>query len=98
MGPGSHLAKIIKRWLRLKSDGCGGCQATLEEMDRQGTAWCRKHLRHLVAQVRTNARKAPEWRARILVRIPGAQRPIRAMILRAIELSERDLTQEKKLP
>ena len=96
MGVGSHLSKLIKRWLRIKTGGCGGCKALMDEMDAKGPAWVRANLKTILPQIRANARKNENWRARILARLPGARMPIRAMVLRAVKLAEADLTEEQK--
>jgi hypothetical protein len=96
MKVGDHLAVLIKWWLRLRSSGCGSCQATLDYMNQLGPAGCRQHLGHLVVQIRTNARKNKHWRARILARLPGAKRPIKAMVMHAILLAEADEQKAKE--
>ena len=93
-GVGTHTSKLIARWLRIKTGGCGGCKELLEKLDREGPAWCRKHLRHIVPQIRANARKNEHFRARILARIPGANRPIRALVMEAIRRAEADIAAE----
>ena len=95
-GVGTHTSKIIAKWLRIKTVGCGGCKALLEKLDREGPAWCRQHLRHIVPQIRANARKNEHFRARILARIPGASRPIRALVMEAIRRAEADEAKEKQ--
>ena len=89
-GVGTHISKLIARWLRIKTGGCGGCKELLEKLDAHTPAWCRKHLRHIVPQIRANARKNEHFRARILARIPGASRPIRALVMEAIRRAEAD--------
>ena len=89
-GVGTHISKLIAKWLRIKTGGCGGCKELLEKLDSHTPAWCRKHLRHIVPQIRANARKNEHFRARILARIPGASRPIRALVLEAIRRAEAD--------
>ena len=95
-GVGTHLKHLIHKWLRLPSTGCGSCQALLENLDSHTPAWCRKHLRHIVPQIRANARKSEHFRARILARIPGASRPIRALVMEAIRRAEADIAKEKQ--
>jgi hypothetical protein len=93
-GVGTHISKLIAKWLRIKTGGCGGCKELLEKLNREGPAWCRTHLRHIVPQIRANARKNEHFRARILARIPGASRPIRALVMEAIRRAEADLKAE----
>lgn len=89
-GVGTHISKLIAKWLRIKTAGCGGCKELLEQMDREGPAWCRANMRRIVPQIRANARKNENFKARILARIPGASRPIRALVLEAIRRAEAD--------
>ena len=93
-GVGTHVGFIVKRWLQIETGGCGGCRQLLEEMDSNGPAWCRANLGTIVPRIRANARRNPKWRARILARLPGAQRPILAMVRLAISRAEADLQKE----
>jgi len=90
-GPGSHLKAIITKWIGTSTGGCGGCERLLKQMDQEGTAWCRQHLREIVPQIQRNAQKNPDWKARILSRIPGIRAPIIAIVFLAIARAEEEI-------
>ena len=93
MGPGSHLRDIISGWLKVNTDGCGGCAKLLRAMDRRGPAWCKAHLAEIVPRIQRNASKNKDWKARILAKIPGIRAPIIAIVFLAIARAEEDLRQ-----
>jgi len=95
-GAGTHAAAIFKKIFGDgPAGGCGGCQSLLDEMDREGPAWCRSHMRKIVSKIRQNAKKFPNWRARMLARMPGVQAPIWALVLVAVTRAESELQEER---
>lgn len=90
-GPGTCLKEIIAKWLNVKTGGCGGCERLLKAMNRKGPEWCKQHLREIVPAIERNARKNPDWKARILARIPGIRAPIVAIVFLAIARAEEEI-------
>lgn len=93
-GTGTHLKQIIKGFLGVKTEGCGGCEDLLKRMDEHEPAWSRRHINEIVPVVQKNAKKNKSWKARILARIPGIRLPIHGIILLAIARAEQDLEEE----
>ena len=95
MGPGSHLKQIIISWLGTGVGGCGGCEKLLADMDSWGPEGCRQRIREIAPTIQRNAAKNPDWKARILARIPGIRLPIVSIVFLAIARAEADLKDEE---
>lgn len=97
-GPGTILKAMIRDWLKVHDEGCGGCKKLLEQMDAWGPDGCRQRIGRIVPQIRRNAKKNKNWLAIIGSRIPGVRWPIYGMVLLAIRASETELAAERTEP
>jgi hypothetical protein len=94
-GVGTHLKDLIHGLLGVKTGGCGGCKQLLEDMDSKGAQWVRDNIAKIAPQIRNNAKKNKDWRARIAAHIPGVNRPIVALVFLAIKRHEDEVATEK---
>ena len=80
MGPGSHLARMLKRRGFSVQKGCL-CLERAEHMDRQGADWCEGNQDTIVEWLRLEAKER---------RLPFLKAYARHLVRRAIRLARHD--------
>jgi hypothetical protein len=92
-GTGWHLHKLVVMRLHIDFwEGCG-CKELAAEMDRHPPAWSLKprNFTRIVNKMRAAAKRAPNWKVRLISRMPGVTFPIRSLVREAVRLAQADL-------
>ena len=84
---GYHMHRLVRRWFGQGFSASCRCKEMIRKMNDWGPQGCREHLDEIVAVMRAEARRRGWW-LRLAPRLPGAGRPMQAMVLLAIERSK----------